>query len=290
MKVIQTASAMREEAQARRCSDMRLALVPTMGALHEGHVTLVKEARRHADHVTATIFVNPTQFGPGEDFDRYPRPLEEDLESLKQAGIDCVFTPRAEEIYPEGPRHVRSWVAVDGLDTTLCGRYRPGHFRGVTTVVARLFNICQPDVALFGLKDAQQFLILRRMVRDLRFGIEVVGVPTVREQDGLAMSSRNRYLEDQERRQAVVLYKGLQRAAGEVEKGEQRPEAIVEALLDTVGSAPDARVQYAEVVDVETLAPVERLDPGGEVLIATAVFFGSTRLIDNVFVRVPDAT
>jgi pantoate--beta-alanine ligase len=289
MKVIQTASAMREESQTRRCSDMRLALVPTMGALHEGHLTLVKEARLHADHVTATIFVNPTQFGPGEDFDRYPRPLEEDLECLQQAGIDCVFTPRASEIYPEGPRHVRSWVAVDGFDATLCGRHRPGHFRGVTTVVARLFNICQPDVALFGLKDAQQFVILRRMVRDLRFGIEVVGVPTVREYDGLAMSSRNRYLADGERRQAVVLYQGLQRAAGEVEKGEQRPEAIVGALLDTVGDAPDARVQYAEVVDVETLAPVERLKAGGDVLIATAVYFGSTRLIDNVFVRVPDA-
>lgn len=287
MEVIQTVAAMQAHAEARRREGRRLALVPTMGALHEGHLTLVRAARCHADHVTVSIFVNPTQFGPGEDYARYPRQLARDVAALEALGVDVVFAPSVAEMYPEGPEANLTWVYVERLDAHLCGRYRPGHFRGVTTVVAKLFNICKPHVAVFGLKDAQQFQIIRRMVRDLHYDIELIGVPTVRAADGLALSSRNAYLTPEERTQAVVLSQAIEAAQQAIRQGEQRVEAIVEAMRQTLARAPLARVQYAEVVDAETLQPVDRIMPGQQVLIGVAVFFGQTRLIDSAFVEVP---
>ena len=290
MKLIRTVAAMQALAEDRRRVGRTLTLVPTMGALHDGHLALIDAAREHGDHCTVSIFVNPTQFAPGEDFDQYPRMLEGDLHRLEQlGGVDVVFTPRVEEMYPGGKAHQRIWVNVEDLDVHLCGRHRPGHFRGVVTIVTTLFHSCRPHVAVFGLKDAQQFVILRRLVRDLHFGIEIVGVPTVREPDGLALSSRNAYLSPGERAQAVVLSQAVSAARMQVEQGEQRAQAIVETMRERMARAPDARLQYAEVVSVETLQPIERIEPGREVLAAVAVFFGPTRLIDNSFVRAPGA-
>jgi pantoate--beta-alanine ligase len=205
MEVIRTVQGMQEHAEGQRRAGSTLALVPTMGALHEGHLALVREAMGRAGHVTVSIFVNPTQFGPAEDFDRYPRDLGHDVELLAGlGGVDVVFAPAVEEIYPGGAGAQRFSVGIDELDRHLCGRHRPDHFRGVATVVAKLFNCCRPHLSFFGLKDAQQFVILRRLAREFHFGVEVVGVPTVRETDGLALSSRNRYLRPAERAQAVV--------------------------------------------------------------------------------------
>lgn len=289
MIILRTVREMQALAQARRAEGKRLALVPTMGALHEGHLALARTGRRIADHVTVSIFVNPTQFGPGEDYGRYPRTLKTDVEALRAEGLaDVIFAPPVEELYPNsGDGENLTWVTVDSLGDTLCGAYRPGHFRGVTTVVSRLFNACRPDVAIFGLKDAQQFLIIRRMAEDMCTGIEIVGVETQREPDGLAMSSRNAYLSPEERAQAVVLYQAVTAAKRLIEAGEQRSQAIVETMRKTIGGAPLARLQYAEVVDEKTLQPVERLVSGQVVLVAVAVFFGTTRLIDNAFVRTP---
>ena len=294
MDLIQTVNAMQMRAERERQAGRRLALVPTMGALHRGHLALVGEAKRHADHVTVSVFVNPTQFGPGEDFEQYPRTLAEDLERLETlGGVDVVFAPPVEEMYPGGAGpggQGRTSVEVERMAEHLCGRHRPGHFRGVATVVTKLFHIGRPHVAVFGLKDAQQFLILRRMVRDLHFGIDLIGVSTVREADGLALSSRNAYLSEAERAQAVVLSQAVGAARRGIEGGEQRPEALVETMLQTLGRAEAARVQYAEVVDQATLQPLKRIAPGQEVLAAVAVYFGSTRLIDNAFVTAPPST
>ncbi|MEM1125366.1 MAG: pantoate--beta-alanine ligase [Bacteroidota bacterium] len=288
MQRLSTVQAMQQEADAARSAGRRLVLVPTMGALHEGHLALVQAARHHGDHVTVSIFVNPTQFGPGEDFEQYPRTLEADLAALQAVGgAEVVFTPTVEAFYPDGPAMQRTWVTVTELDAHLCGAHRPGHFQGVTTVVAKLFHACRPHVAVFGRKDAQQLLILRRMARDLNLGIELVGVPTVREPDGLARSSRNRFLSPAERAQAPVLYQALQATEGAIRGGERRTEALVEGLRRHLGTAPDARIQYASLVDTERLQPVETLPLHGEVLVAVAVYFGATRLIDNVFVQVP---
>ncbi len=289
MEVIRTVREMQAHADARRREGRRLALVPTMGALHEGHLALVRTARAHADHVTVSIFVNPTQFGPSEDYARYPRQLEKDIAALEALEVDVVFAPTVEEMYPGGPEANLTWVYVEQLDAHLCGRHRPGHFRGVTTIVAKLFNICKPHVAVFGLKDAQQFQIIRRMAHDLHYDVELIGVPTVREPDGLALSSRNTYLSPEERKQAVVLAQAVEAARQAIEAGEQRPEAIVEAMRQILARAPLARVQYAEVVDAETLQPVTRIRPGQRVLAGVAVFFGDTRLIDSVFVTAPGA-
>lgn len=272
----------------RRREGRRQVLVPTMGALHEGHIRLVQEGLRLGDDLTVSVFVNPTQFAPGEDFARYPRDLEEDTRRLNQIGEGItVFVPAEDAMYPGGKDENATWVTVDGLDRHLCGRHRPGHFQGVTTVVARLFNICRPDTAVFGLKDAQQFVILERMVRDLHFDIEMVGVPTVREADGLACSSRNALLSEEERRQAVALSKAVGRAEALVSEGELAPEGLVESMRSVLEEAPFVRTQYAEVVDAETLQPVERIRPGDRVLAAVAAYVGETRLIDSVFVRAP---
>jgi pantoate--beta-alanine ligase len=285
MNLTHTVDAMQAEAERARCDGRRLALVPTMGALHDGHRALVRRAKREADHVTVSIFVNPTQFAPDEDLDAYPRNLDGDLETLDAlGGVDAVFAPSVEDMYPLGAP--TAWVEVEGLTDMLNGRYREGHFRGVTTVVTKLFNACRPHVGVFGEKDAQQLVILRRMAEELCFGVEVVGVPTQREADGLACSSRNAYLTDEERAQAPVLSEAVAEAraliAGATE--EQPAEAVVRRMRNILDGAPLAEPQYVAVVDARSLQPVETLRPGDDVLAAMAVFFGDTRLIDNAFV------
>ena len=280
MDLLHTVEAMQAHADAARAAGRCLALVPTMGALHDGHLALIEEAKRRADHVTVSIFVNPTQFGPAEDFAQYPRTLEADLAALEGiGGVDAVFAPTVEAMYPFG---LPPWttVRVRGLDRHLCGAFRPGHFEGVATVVAKLFLACRPHLAVFGEKDAQQLALLRRMTAELGFGIEVVGHPTVREADGLALSSRNRYLSAEERAEAVALKRALDAAQALLTGGERHAGALVDAMRQEIGGAQRARLQYAEVVDAETLQPAETLTPG-RYLAALAVFFGDTRLIDN---------
>ena len=256
-----------------------------MGALHGGHLALVREAKKQADHVTVSIFVNPTQFAPGEDYEEYPRTLEADMEALESIGrVDVVFAPSAEEMYPFGlpPFAI---VSVRDLDKHLCGAFREGHFEGVTSVVTRLFLACRPDIAVFGQKDAQQLAILKRMTAELDFGIEIIGCPIVREEDGLAISSRNRYLGSEERRQATVLSQAVRNAFGQVEKGERDVTVLIDTMQQIVASAPLARLQYAEIVDAENLQPVRTLRQG-RYLAALAVFFGDTRLIDNTTLEI----
>ena len=283
---------MHAAADAARCSGQRLGLVPTMGALHDGHLALVEMARQHADHVTVSIFVNPTQFGPDEDYDAYPRTLDADLERLRSiGGVDAVFAPTPGAMYPSGLPPFTT-VQVRDLDRHLCGATRPGHFEGVTSVVTRLFLACRPHVAVFGEKDAQQLAILRRMTAELGFGIKLVGHPIVREPDGLALSSRNRYLSPEERAEAVVLSQALASAEASVRAGERSVDVLAAAIRRQLESAPLARVQYAEIVDADSLQPVETLahdsPSDGRYLAAVAVYFGDTRLIDNTTLVVGD--
>jgi pantoate--beta-alanine ligase len=259
-----------------RAAGRRIALVPTMGALHEGHVRLIEEARRHADRVVVSIFVNPIQFSRRDDFDRYPRDLTADTAVCTAAGADAIYAPRAAAMYPEG---FQTAVEVAQLAEPLCGANRPGHFRGVTTVVTKLFNAVRPDVALFGEKDFQQLAIVRRMTADLDFGIEIVGVPTVREADGLALSSRNRLLDAEARRAAVCVPRALDAAAAAVAAGERRATAVADAAIRTISSEPRARLEYAELRDPETLSEVEEVE--APTLLALAVWVGGVRLIDN---------
>jgi pantoate--beta-alanine ligase len=259
-----------------RAAGRRIALVPTMGALHEGHVRLIEEARRHADRVVVSIFVNPIQFNRRDDFDRYPRDLTADTAVCTAAGADAIYAPRAAAMYPEG---FQTAVEVAQLAEPLCGANRPGHFRGVTTVVTKLFNAVRPDVALFGEKDFQQLAIVRRMTADLDFGIEIVGVPTVREADGLALSSRNRLLDAEARRAAVCVPRALDAATAAVAAGERRATAVADAAIRTISSEPRARLEYAELRDPETLSEVEEVE--APTLLALAVWVGGVRLIDN---------
>jgi len=254
-----------------------IGLVPTMGYLHEGHLSLVRECRKSADVAVASIFVNPLQFGPQEDFRRYPRDPERDAALLEKEGVDILFLPTDQEMYPE---RFGTSVEVAGLQDKLCGRSRPGHFRGVATVVLKLFNIVRPDYAFFGQKDAQQVVILRRMVEDLNMDVEIRAMPIIREPDGLAMSSRNTYLNDDERRAALILFRSLEEARRMFEKGQRAASQIRERLLRIIASEHLARIDYAEVVDPGSLEPVEKID--GEALVALAVYIGRTRLIDNL--------
>jgi pantoate--beta-alanine ligase len=256
-------------------------LVPTMGALHEGHLSLIRKAREENGFVVVSVFVNPTQFNASEDLRTYPRDLERDLALALDAGADLVFSPAAEEMYRED---FSTWVEVGGLTEGLCGAARPGHFRGVCTVVTKLFNICRPDRAYFGQKDAQQLAVIRRMVRDLDMPIEIVACPIVREADGLAMSSRNARLSAEERGQAPILFRALSRAITLVENGERQPRRVRDEICAVIGEAGLAKIDYVEIVDAESLRPVETLR--GSCLIAVAVWFGATRLIDNVGVTV----
>jgi pantoate--beta-alanine ligase len=276
-EVVAEIAALRKLLAPQRAAGKTVGLVPTMGALHAGHRRLLDIACAETDVVVSTIFVNPTQFNRAEDLDHYPRTLDQDLEVCRAAGVDLVFAPSAAEMYPQEPR---TWVDVPALSEHLCGPGRPGHFRGVATVVMKLFQIVQPDRAYFGEKDAQQFAIIRRMVKDLDVPVTVVPVATVREPDGLAMSSRNRHLTPEERQRAVVLSQALFAARDLVLQGERSAETIrtsVAPLFDAV------QLEYFSIVDPETLTPVERIE--GPVLIAGAIWFGSTRLIDNVTVE-----
>ncbi|NDL66228.1 pantoate--beta-alanine ligase [Anaerotalea alkaliphila] len=258
-----------------------LGFVPTMGALHEGHLSLIRRAKEENDLVVASVFVNPTQFGPGEDFERYPRSLERDCDLASGAGADVVFHPDAREIYGEGHSTI---VRVEGeLAGVLCGKARPGHFQGVTTVVNILFNIVGPDRAYFGQKDAQQSLVVQKMVRDLKIPVEVRVCPILREEDGLAMSSRNAYLQQEERRQAVRLHKGLEKAGEAFGAGERNPERLLELAKEEIRKAPLGELEYLELLDGRDLRPVERAAAGD--LMAVAVRFGKTRLIDNILLE-----
>lgn len=282
MVVAKEISAVRTAVAAARRQGQRVGLVPTMGALHEGHLSLIRRARAHSDYVVVSIFVNPAQFGPQEDFSRYPRPLEQDLMLCQREGVQLAFTPAQDAIYPPGHQTI---VEVQQLQKGMEGVSRPGHFRGVATVVLKLFNIVQPDVAFFGQKDAQQVRVIQQMVRDLDVPVEVLVVDTVREPDGLALSSRNRYLSPTDRRHAVVLHQVLEEARRQVLAGEDRADPVKSAATDRIGATPGAALDYIAIVDWETLDPVEELT--GRILIALAVRFGSTRLIDNVLFNVP---
>jgi pantoate--beta-alanine ligase len=276
MKIVGSPDEMQRIAEAARRNAERIALVPTMGYLHQGHIALMREGRRRADLLAVSIFVNPTQFGPGEDFARYPRDFERDCGMMRAVPVDIVFAPEASSVYPPGSQ---TWVEVTELTKGLCGRSRPGHFRGVTTVVAKLFNIVKPHVALFGEKDFQQLRAIQRMVRDLNFDIEIVSVPIVREADGLAMSSRNAYLSAAEREQALALSRALEATRERFVVGVIAPGELVRAATEVLERA-GAGVEYVEVVDAETLEPATTLD--APVLIAIAARIGCTRLIDNM--------
>ena len=288
VETIHSSALMRERAAHARAAGKSLVLVPTMGALHEGHFALIERARKEGNHVTVSIFVNPTQFEPGEDFTRYPRDLEADCRLLeRQKSVDLVFAPTVEEIYPDGIGAQLAWVDNPAMSATLCGRHRPGHFKGVLTVIAKLLAICQPHAAVFGLKDAQQFFMIRRTIRDLALCYRIIGEPTVREQDGLALSSRNAYLGSDERAQARILSVAVSQARNLVLSGEHSGELVEEAMAATIAQSPLAVLQYAEVVCTDSLRRVTTLEPGKDVLAAVAVFFGRTRLIDNAIIHVP---
>lgn len=266
-------------ARARR-QGLVVGLAPTMGALHEGHVRLVERCRAECGFVVVSIFINPLQFGPNEDLGRYPRTLTDDLAKCQAAGADLVFTPEVATIYPRR-RDETTFVEVPGISALLEGASRPGHFQGVATVVLKLFAIAQADVAYFGAKDYQQLAVIRRMVADLNLPVEVRAVETVRERDGLAMSSRNRYLDPDQRRAAVVLFRALQRAKDAVEAGERDANRVRQMLAETIESERSAELDYAEVADLESLEPLSVLSPGGRAVGLLAVRFGATRLIDN---------
>jgi pantoate--beta-alanine ligase len=259
-----------------------IGFVPTMGALHDGHVSLIEAAGKRCDYVVVSIFVNPTQFGPGEDLNKYPRPFETDLAICEKHAVDAVFAPEAAEMYP---RENLTWVSVEKLTDRLCGEFRPGHFRGVATVCAKLFNIVCPDIAFFGQKDAQQALVIRRMVADLNMPLEIVVCPTVREPDGLAMSSRNQYLSPGERKDATQVYKSLERCRALIEAGERDADAIRGRTREVLRQMPATSIEYVSVSDAETLEELQQVR--GRVLVAVAVRMKSARLIDNILVDTP---
>ncbi|HKB40741.1 MAG TPA: pantoate--beta-alanine ligase, partial [Gemmataceae bacterium] len=276
------------EAFRRACDEVRargqrVGLVPTMGALHAGHVALVTEALRHAAFVVVSVFVNPTQFGPNEDFARYPRPFERDREVCRSEGVDLILAPERETVYPEG---FSTWVQVEGMQDVFEGASRPGHFRGVCTVVLKMFSMVGPDIAYFGQKDAQQVIVLKRMVRDLNVPVEVRVCPTVREADGLALSSRNVYLDLEQRRHAVALFQALGAAREQVSRGERDAGRVQWSLAEHIQATAGAVLDYAAVVDAASLRPLESLS--GKILLALAVRFGATRLIDNLVLEITD--
>jgi pantoate--beta-alanine ligase len=277
MKICNTVANMRAASRAARLSEKRLGFVPTMGALHTGHLSLVRAAKAKCDLVAVSIFVNPLQFGPSEDLAKYPRTFDRDVALLKKEAVDILFAPSPDEMYPAG---AVTYVTVEGLSEKLCGESRPGHFRGVTTVVAKLFNIVEPDAAFFGQKDAAQTTIIRRMVRDLNLPVEIVVCPIVREPDGLAMSSRNAYLGPQERKSALALYRSLTEVKNRFDRGERSATTLVEAGGQVLKNEPGVRPEYFEIVDPTTLEPVQEVV--GSALVAVAAFAGKTRLIDNI--------
>jgi len=282
MQVAETIAEIRACVAQARKAGKRIGFVPTMGALHAGHASLIDAAAAKCDYVVVSVFVNPTQFGPGEDFNRYPRPFEKDVAICEKHGADAIFSPSASEMYP---RENLTWVTVEKLSEPLCGRFRPGHFRGVATVCTKLFNIVGPDVAFFGQKDAQQAAVIRRMVADLNMPLEIVVCPTVREPDGLAMSSRNQYLSPGERKDAAVVYRSLSQGLEMIEAGERNVDAIRARMQATLQEVASVSIEYIGIVDAETLEELDRVR--GRILVAVAVRLGPTRLIDNIPVDAP---
>lgn len=278
MQVVETKEELRQIIKKSRQSGKTIGFVPTMGFLHEGHLSLMRQAGRENDLVVTSVFVNPTQFGPNEDLDTYPRDAQRDKELMSEMNVDLAYFPTVEQIYPEG---YTTYIDVRGpMTQTLCGRSRPRFFRGVTTVVAKLFHLVTPDRAYFGLKDAQQVVVIQQMVRDLDFDVEIVACPTVRESDGLAMSSRNAYLSPQQRADAVVLSKSLGEAREMIAKGERQADVLYRHIKARIEKVQEAVIDYIAVVDAKTLADVKTLQ--GKTLIALAVKLGGTRLIDNI--------
>lgn len=280
MEIVNRIQRMKEVIKDIKKDNKTIGFVPTMGCLHQGHLSLVREARRMSDYVIVSIFVNPKQFGPNEDYEKYPRNITKDAEILSQENVDYVFYPAVEEMYPE---NYRTYVIVEDLSDKLCGRSRPGHFKGVATIVLKLLNIIQPNFAFFGQKDAQQSIIIKRMIRDLNLDTEIIILPIVREPDGLAMSSRNLYLNPEERKAATILFKSLQAAKELIKDGEKKASKIIERIKKIIADEPLAKIDYIEIVDLENLNPMKSLDKPA--LIAIAVYIGETRLIDNIIVR-----
>ena len=279
MKVVKTIAEVREQVKAWKAEGLRVGLVPTMGFLHEGHQSLIIKAVEENDRVVVSDFVNPTQFGPKEDLASYPRDIERDAKLCEEAGADLIFHPEPAEMY--APDYC-TFVDMDGLTKGLCGKTRPTHFRGVCSVVAKLFNIVAPDSAYFGQKDAQQLAVIRRMVRDLNFDIRIVACPIIREEDGLAKSSRNTYLNAEERAAAVVLSRALNKGKALIESGEQSAAKVKDVIMEELCKEPLAKVDYVEVVDADSIEAIKELN--GDVLVAIAVYIGKTRLIDNIMI------
>lgn len=276
MIIAKTVSEVREQVKAWKREGLTIGLVPTMGYLHEGHASLVRTADAQCDRVVASVFVNPTQFGPNEDLASYPRDFDHDCALLEECGADMVFHPEPEDMYAPD---FCTWVDMDVLTQELCGKSRPIHFRGVCTVVNKLINIAAPDKAFFGQKDAQQLAVIKRMVRDLNMDVEIVGCPIIREEDGLARSSRNTYLSAEERKAALILSKTIALGQKLVQEGEKNAAALIDAMKKNIESEPMARIDYVEAVDGINMQPVDKLE--GSVLVAMAVYIGKTRLIDN---------
>ena len=283
MRIVTKAKEMHDAVRQEKSRGKRIGLVPTMGFLHEGHLSLVRESVQRADVTVVSIYVNPAQFGPKEDFREYPRDIRRDTEILEAEGVDFVFSPDDEEIYPKG---YKTYVEVYDLQDKLCGRSRPGHFRGVCTVVLKLFNVIAPDFAYFGQKDAQQAIILKRMVQDLNLGVKIEVLPIVREEDGLALSSRNTYLDKEERKAARVLSQSLEKAREMVKNGERDSGHIISRMKEMITQEPRAKIDYVEIVDMESLNPVTKIE--NESLAALAVFIGKVRLIDNMILKVKE--
>jgi pantoate--beta-alanine ligase len=276
MEIVSPVKSLREKIAAWKKQGKKIGFVPTMGYLHEGHLSLVRESKKRSDVTVVSIFVNPKQFGPKEDYNLYPRDLDRDRQLLEKEGVDLLFYPSVEEMYPED---YKTYVEVEELQNKLCGRSRPGHFRGVCTVVLKLFNQVQPDEAYFGWKDAQQVIILQKMVEDLNVPVRIVPLSLIRDSDGLALSSRNKYLHQEERRAALVLKRSLDLAEKLIREGERDAVKIKQKMVQLISAEPLARIDYVEIVDLKTLETTNRLDR--EALIALAVFIGKTRLIDN---------
>ncbi|MCP2605338.1 pantoate--beta-alanine ligase [Candidatus Aminicenantes bacterium AH-873-B07] len=280
MKTVESIKEMKKIVRDLKRKNEIIGFVPTMGYLHEGHLSLIRESVKKANKTIVSIFVNPTQFGPSEDYNRYPRDIERDKRLLEIEKVDYLFYPCVEEMYPKG---YKTYVETTHLQDKLCGRSRPGHFRGVCTVVLKLFNIVQPDIAFFGQKDAQQAIIIKRMVKDLNLDVKIEVMPIIREKDGLAMSSRNTYLNPEERKSATVLYRSLQLAKKLIEKGERNSELIISKMKELIEAEPFSKIDYIEIVDLEELNPIKEIK--NEALIALAVYIGNTRLIDNIIVK-----
>jgi len=281
MEVLETVEAIRSLVKAARSHGKTIGLVPTMGALHIAHISLIEAAVKQSDFVVLSIFVNPTQFGPAEDFQKYPRPFDADLEICKKAGVHIVFAPTTEQMY--GSENL-TWVSVEKLTEPLCGQFRPEHFRGVTTICAKLFNIVEPDVAFFGQKDAQQAIVIKRMVADLNMPLQIIVCPTVREPDGLAVSSRNKYLTEQQAKDATSIYKSLQQCRRTIEAGITDTQQIVTEMRIILQQAPSIEIEYISIVDAETLQSLDHVS--GKILAAVAVRIGPARLIDNILLDV----